>query len=313
MKLDLPISRQASTPVTIVQRISQQAMRREALWGYLMIAPSILGFGLFFYLALGSSLFISFTQWDVLTAPQWIGLDNYVQLFKDPIFLKSLANTGIYTLISVPLGMSVSLGLAVALNTNIRFRNLYRLLFFLPFLTMPVSISIVWKWLYNPTFGLFNQVLGLLGAAPVRWLSDPHMAMNSLVIMSIWMGSGYGMIIFLAGLQNIPREYYEAAQVDGANNATMFLHVTLPLLTPTILFSLITSLISAFQVFDIVYTMTKGTPLNSTRTVVYGIYEDGFHFFRMGTASAEAWILFVVILVITIIQMRMQRRWVHYQ
>lgn len=286
--------------------------RREAIWGYIMIAPLVIGFGIFFYLALAASLGISLTRWDILTPPEWVGLNNYTQLFSDPVFWQTLWNTTRYTLLSVPLGLIVSLGLALALNTRIRFRNVYRLIFFLPVLTMPVAISVVWKWIYNPDFGILNQFLNIFGVARIRWVSDVNTAMFALVIMAIWMGAGYGMIIFLAGLQNIPREFYEAAQVDGASGLQQLRFVTIPLLTPTIFFNLLTSMISAFQVFDIIYTMTKGGPLNSTRSLVYNIYDDGFHFFRMGTASATAWVLFIIILVITLVQLRVQKRWVHY-
>lgn len=286
--------------------------QREALWGYAMIAPLVVGLAFFFYLGLGASLFLSFTEWDVLTAPQWVGLDNYRTFFENPLYLKTLWNTLRFALMLVPLGMLASLGMALALNQNIRLRGLYRVLFFLPVLTMPVAIAVVWKWIYAPDFGLLNQALALFGGPRVRWLSDVNLAMFSLVLMSIWMGSGYGMVIYLAGLQNISRSYYEAAQVDGASSWQQFSNITLPLLTPTIFFSLVTSTISAFQVFDIVYVMTKGGPMDSTRTMVYTIYDDGFRYFRMGGASATAWILFAIILAITVVQLWGQRRWVHY-
>jgi len=287
--------------------------RREALWGYLMVSPMAIGLGIFFYVALGASLGISFTRWDLLTAPKWVGLDNYSYLLHDEIFRKTLKNTIKFTILNVPLGIIVSLLLALALNTRIRFRNVYRLIYFLPVLTMPVAISVVWKWLYNPDFGLLNQVLREFGVERIRWLNDPDYAIWALIFMSIWMGSGYGMVIILAGLQNIPREYYEAAQMDGAGAVRRFFHITLPLLTPTLFFILITSTISSLQVFDIVYTMTKGGPLNSTRTIVYTIYDDAFKFFRMGRATASAWVLFVIILGITIVQFRTQKRWVYYE
>jgi multiple sugar transport system permease protein len=289
------------------------AKRSEALWGYLMIAPLVLGLAIFFYVALGASALISFTKWDVLTPPQWIGTENYVKLFNSPLFWKTLANTTRYTVTSVPLGIVVSLVLAVALNSKLRFRNVYRLFFFLPVLTMPVAISVVWRWIYNPDFGLLNQILTPLGVPRLTWLSNTGLAMPALIIMSVWMSSGYGMVIFLAGLQNIPREYYEAADVDGATRWKKFLFITLPLLTPTIFFNVVTSLIGSFQVFDIIFTMTKGGPLDSTRTLVYSIYDDGFHFFRMGRAAAIGWVLFAIVLVLTIIQFRIQKRWVHYE
>ena len=286
--------------------------RREALWGYAMVAPLLIGLAIFFYLGLGASLYLSFTEWDVLTAPKWVGLDNFRRFWETPLYLKTLWNTLRFALMLVPLGMLASLGMALALNQNIRLRGFYRVLFFLPVLTMPVAIAVVWKWIYAPDFGLLNGALALFGGPRVKWLGDPAIAMPALVLMSIWMGSGYGMVIYLAGLQNISRSYYEAAQVDGASSWQQFTNITLPLLTPTIFFSLVTSTISAFQVFDIVYVMTKGGPLDSTRTLVYTIYDDGFRFFRMGMASATAWVLFAIILAITVVQLWGQRRWVHY-
>lgn len=292
-------------------RMSKRA-RQEALWGYAMIAPLVIGLAIFFYVGLFASLYLSFTEWDVLTAPEWVGLANYQRFLDNPLYLKTLWNTIRFALMLVPLGMMASLGMALALNQNIRLRGLYRVLLFLPVLTMPVAIAVVWKWIYAPDFGLINQVLALFGGPRVKWLSDVQTAMFALVLMSVWSGAGYGMIIYLAGLQNISRSYYEAAQVDGASGWQQFLNITLPLLTPTIFFSLVTSTISAFQVFDIVYVMTKGGPMDSTRTMVYTIYDDGFRFFRMGSASATAWVLFAIILVITIVQLWGQRRWVHY-
>ena len=287
--------------------------RREAMWAYLMIAPMVLGLAVFFYLALGASFFISLTKWDVLSAPEWVWFENYRTLFSDTTFRRAFWNTTYYTLLSVPIGLVVSLGLALALNTDLRFRNLYRLIFFLPVLTMPVAIGVVWNWIYNPDFGILNQVLGVFDAPRIKWLTDPSFAIPALVIMAVWQGSGYGMIIFLAGLQNIPREFYEAAQIDGATGWHRFRYVTLPLLSPTMFFVLVTSLIGAFQVFDIVFAMTAGQASDTLRTVVYLIYEEGFRFFRMGQATAVAWILFAVILAVTAVQLRMQRRWVHYE
>ena len=295
------------------QRYLLSPQWREALWGYLMIAPLVLGLAIFFYFALGASAVISLTKWDILTPMEWVGLDNYVRLFNNPVFWKTLANTLRYTLLGVPIGIMVSLALAVALNSHIRFRPFYRLFFFLPVLTMPVAISVVWRWIFNPDVGLLNQALMVFGAPRYTWLSDPALAMPALVIMSVWMSSGYGMVIFLAGLQNIPREYYEAADVDGASRWRKFRYITMPLLTPTIFFNLVTSLIGSFQVFDIIFTMTKGGPLDSTRTLVYDIYDDGFHYFSMGRAAALGWILFLIVLMVTVVQLRVQKRWVHYE
>lgn len=287
--------------------------RREALWGYLMIAPMVIGLGVFFYLALGASLFVSLSEWDILTPLRWVGLENYRELLSDTSFRRALWNTTYYTLLSVPLGLLVSLVLALALSTKVRFRNLYRLIFFLPVLTMPVAIGVVWTWIYNPDFGLLSQLLGPLGFPRIRWLTDPATAMPALVLMAVWHGSGYGMIIFLAGLQNIPREFYEAAHIDGASGPQRFRFVTLPLLSPTVFFVAVTSLISAYQVFDIVYAITAGEANDTLRTVVYLIYQEGFEFLRMGEATAIAWVLFALILLITTVQLWLQRRWVHYE
>jgi multiple sugar transport system permease protein len=285
---------------------------REALWGYAMVAPLLVGFGVFFYLALVASLLIGFTEWDVLTPPRWVGLGNYARLFHNPLFYKALWNTTRYTLMSVPVGQVISLTLALALNTRIRFRSLYRLVFFLPLLTMPVAIAVVWKWIYNPDFGLLSQLLRPLGFPRLAWLGEARWAMPALVVIALWRQSGYGMVIFLAGLQNIPCTYYEAAQVDGANRWQQFWYITLPLLTPTLFFSIVTALIDSFQVFDLVFVMTRGGPLNSTRTLVYNIYEDAFRYFHMGYATATSWVLFIIILAVTVVQWRAQRKWVHY-
>src|SRR5680860_1356241 len=265
--------------------------RREALWGYLMIAPMVIGLAVFFYLALGASLFISLSEWDILTPLRWVGLENYRELLSDTSFRRAMWNTTYYTLLSVPLGLIV----------------------FLPVLTMPVAIGVVWSWIYNPDFGLLSQLLDPLGFPRIRWLTDPTTAMPALVLMAVWHGSGFGMIIFLAGLQNIPREYYEAAHIDGASGPQRFRFVTLPLLSPTVFFVAVTSLISAYQVFDIVYAITAGQASDTLRTVVYLIYEEGFVYLRMGEATAIAWVLFALILLITAVQLWLQRRWVHYE
>ncbi len=296
-------------PGTWKRRLSRQ----EEPWGYLMIAPLMLGFGVFYYLAMAVSFLLGFTEWNVLTPPTWIGLKNYEELFHDELFLKTLWNTTRYTLLAVPITLVVSLLLALALNAQIRLRAFFRLAFFLPVLTMPVAISYVWKWVYHPTYGLLNGLLKAIGVARVNWLGNVSTAMPSVVAVAVWMAVGYQMVIFLAGLQNIPAVYYEAAHVDGASGWKRFWRITLPLLTPTVFFNFIISLIGSFQVFDIIYGLTKGGPMESTRTMVFSIWDDAFHYFRMGRASAEAWILFAIILGVTIVQIRMQGRWVYQE
>lgn len=286
--------------------------RAEARWGYVLIAPMMIGFTVFFLLALVASFGLSLTSWDVLSAPVWVGLDNYVQLFRDPEFRAALRNTAAITIPNVILRLVFSLGLALALNSNIRFRAFYRVMFFMPVLTMPVAIGTIWKWLFDPAFGPINAFLELFGLARLEWLSNPRTAVAAVVIVLLWSGVGYDMIIFLAGLQNVPREYYEAAQLDGAGSWRRFLDITLPLLTPTTFFLLVIAIISSLQVFDLIFVMTQVGTANRLPTVVYYVYEEGFSNFRMGYAITIAWALLFIILVFTLIQFRLQRRWVHY-
>ena len=291
---------------------SSRQARREALWGYLLIAPMMLGFTIFFLLALIASLVLSLTSWDVLSSPVWVGLDNYIQLFRDDEFLTALRNTAAITIPNVVFRLMFALALAMALNSGIRFRAMYRVLFFMPVLTMPVAIATIWKWLYDPTFGPVNALLGQLGFPRPEWLSSPDTAVFAVVIVLLWSGVGYDMIIFLAGLQSVPREFHEAAQLDGAGSWRRFRDITLPLLTPTTFFLMVIAIISSLQVFDLVYVMTSVGTSNRLPTVVYYVYEEGFRNFRMGYAITVAWALLAIILVFTVLQFRLQRRWVHY-
>jgi multiple sugar transport system permease protein len=284
----------------------------QARWGYLMVAPMMLGFAIFFLIALIASLYLSFTDWKVISAPNWVGLDNYVKLSRDRMFLDAVRNTAMLTVPNVVLRLLFSMLLAIALNTNIRFRAFYRMLFFMPVLTMPVAIATIWKWLFDPGFGPVNAQLGRMGLPQPEWLNQPQTAVIAVVIVLLWSGVGYDMIIFLAGLQNIPREYYEAAQLDGAGTLRQFRDITLPLLTPTTFFLSVVAIIGSLQVFDLVYVMTRVGNINRFPTVVYYIYEEGFKNFRMGYAVSMAWVLLAVILIFTLLQFRLQRRWVHY-
>ena len=286
--------------------------RSQALWGYLLVAPMMLGFTVFFLIALAASLVLSLTDWDVLTRPKWVGLDNYVRLFRDEAFLTAMQNTVGLTIPNVVLRLAIALGLALALNSQIRFRALYRTIFFMPVLTMPVAVATIWKWLYDPTFGPINYMLGQFGLPRPEWLAHPGTALIAVVIVLLWSGVGYDMIIFLAGLQSIPRDYYEAAQIDGAGSWRQFRDITLPLLTPTTFFLLVIAIIGSLQVFDLVYVMTQVGSSNRFPTIVYYVYEEGFRNFRMGYAITIAWVLLFIILVFTVLQFRLQRRWVHY-
>ena len=301
----------AATPGAGGRRVNRQA-RSEARWGYLLIAPLVIGFTIFFLIALGASLVLSFTRWDMLSSPVWVGVENYRQVLRDAEFRTALWNTVAIAVPNVVLRLAFSLALAMALNTNIRFRSFYRVLFFMPVITMPVAIATIWKWLYDPAFGPINGTLAALGLGRPEWLAEPRTAVIAVVIVLLWSGVGYDMIIFLAGLQAIPRDYYDAAEIDGAGAWQRFRDVTLPLLTPTTFFLLVIDVIASLQVFDLVYVMTRIDQTNQLPTVVYYIYEEGFRNFRMGYAITVAWVLLAIILVFTLVQFRLQRRWVHY-
>jgi multiple sugar transport system permease protein len=287
--------------------------RGQALWGYLLIAPMMLGFILFFRLALIASLVLSFTDWDVLSAPNWVGLSNYARLPDDPDFRTAMVHTAALTIPNVVLRLILSLAIALALNSQIRFRAFYRTIFFLPVLTMPVAVGTIWKWLFDPSFGPINIALGRFGLPQPEWLNHPETALIAVVIVLLWSGVGYDMVIYLAGLQGIPREYYEAAQIDGAGGWRQFRDITLPMLTPTTFFLMVVAIVGSLQVFDLVYVMTRvGSSTNRFPTIVYYIYEEGFQKFNMGYATTVAWVLLLIILVFTLLQFRLQRRWVHY-
>jgi multiple sugar transport system permease protein len=287
--------------------------RTEAIWGYILIGPTMLLLLIFSYLSLIGSFGLSFTNWEVVTPANWVGLKNYTDLLLDKIFQQAVWNSVRFVLMSLPIGQALSLTLALILNTKIHFRNFFRLIYFLPVLTMPIAIAVVWKWIYSPAYGPLAIMFKEIGLKPIVWITNVNNAMWSIAIISIWIGVGYNMVIMLAGLQNIPKEYYEAAQVDGANYWQQLFNITLPLLTPTLFFTLVTSFIGGLQMFDMAFILTLGGPMNTTRTIVYHIYEEGVRGFRIGPSAAGAWILFIMIMAITIVQFRMQKKWVHYE
>ena len=287
---------------------------RDTWWAWVFLAPTLLGLAVLSAGPILASFAISLTDWDLLSPPEFVGLGNFGSLVSDPRFLVALRNTAFYTVTSVPLGLILGLGLALALDQRIRGIAIIRTAYFLPVVTSATAISLVWLWIYSPQGGVLNNALGVFGIAPQKWVSDPVFAMPSIVIMSVWQGLGTTVIIFLAGLQGIPQEFYDAASVDGAGRWARFRSVTLPLLTPTIFFTGILAFIDAFQVFDQVYVLARpGEPTKSTITLVYFIYEAGFDHFKMGLAAAASWILFLIVAVMTILYFRSQRRWVHYQ
>lgn len=297
------------------RKVGRNAGRRaEAFWGYVMALPAIVGL---LTLALGPmalSLLLSFCNYDVLNPPRWLGLDNFrVLLTDDPLFLKSLGNTVYFTVVAVPLGTALALALAVLLNRRMWLRPLWRTALFMPSIFPVVAGAFLWFWLFNGEHGLINAGLSALGLPAVPWFTDPLWAKPAIVIMSLW-GVGTGMIIFLAALQSVPAHLYESAEIDGATPWRQFVHVTLPLISPTILFMLVINTIAALQIFTQAYVITQGEgrPLDSTLFYVLYLFRHGFHYFHMGYAAAMAWILFVVIGALAWLQFRMGRRMVNY-
>lgn len=285
--------------------------KQEAIFGYLFILPALAILAIFVIYPVISGFVISFLEWDVLSASHFVGLDNYRKLLVDTDFKTALWNTAYYAGVTVPLTILISLGLALLLNQGLIGTATYRAIYFLPVITSSVAISVVWKWIYNPDYGLLNIALYSLGLPCPDWLGSTTWAMPAIIIMSIWRGLGSNIVIFLAGLQGVPRSLYEAATIDGASRYQLFRHITLPLISPTTFFVLVMSVISSFQVFDQVMVMTQGGPGNATLVVVYHIYREAFRNFRMGYASAAAYVLFLLILILTLFQWVGRRRWVY--
>ena len=302
-----------SDSVQTKKRSRLSLRRRETLAFYLCISPWIIGFILFVLGPMLASLVISTMRWDLLKEPRFIGLENYQRLFNDdPLFWQSLRVTLKYTLLYVPTELIGGLGLAMLMNRRVRGITVYRTIYYLPSVLSGVAFVVVWMWLLHPEAGLVNAFLAIFGIDGPRWLTDPNTALYALWMMSIW-GLGRTAIIFLAGLKNVPRELYEAAAMDGAGGWRSFRNVTLPMITPTIFFNLVLSVIATFQTFTSAFVATNGGPLDSTLFFVLYIYRSAFQFFRMGYASALAWVLFVIILLLTLLVVRSARRWVYYE
>jgi multiple sugar transport system permease protein len=285
--------------------------RRNTIAFYLTISPWLVGFLAFTLLPILISLYASFTDWDLLSAPVWRGLANYERMAVDPKFWQSLKVTGLYTLAYVPLDLAGGLALALLVRPRLRGVKVFRTIYYLPEVFSGVAFVVVWMWLLNPDVGLVNQALALVGIEGPRWLLDPDWSLPALILMSFW-GWGRSMVIFLSGLIGIPDEVYEAAAIDGAGGWARFWRITLPLVSPILFFNLILSVISTFQTFTNAFVATNGGPLDSTLFLVLYIYRQAFEYRNMGYASALAWVLFVIILVFTIFLVRSQRFWVFY-
>jgi len=287
-------------------------VRREAVDGYLFISPWLIGFVVFVAGPMLGSIALAMMRWDLIGPPQWVGLDNIRWLFTNRLVRLSLWNTAFYTFLSVPLTLAVSLGTALLLNQRLRFQSWFRTAFYLPSVMPAVANAVLWFWILNPEIGLANSLLRMLGLPPLQWIYDPEQAKPTFVLMSMW-GVGNTMIVFLAGLQSIPVSLYEVAEIDGASWWQRFRNITLPMLSPVILFNLIIGIIASFQVFTNAFLLTNGGPQNATLFTVLYIYRLGFEQANMGAASALAWLLFLIILVFSLIQLRLSRSWVYYE
>ncbi len=281
-------------------------MRKTPLkYVLIFLLPSLVGFTLFNIVPILSSLVLAFSEWNLLTPIRFVGLDNFIVMFtQDTLFWPSLGRTLIYASMSIPLGIVSSLLLALAMNRSLKGITIFRVIFFIPYVSSMIAVSMVWKWLYNDQFGLINTFLSFIGLPAQNWLNDPNLVIPSLVLMDVWKGAGFGMLIYLAALQGVPEQLYEAATVDGANSMQSFFKITLPLLGPAHFYMLVTGLIGGFQVFDSVYLMTHGGPGFASRVFAYNLYQAAFRQFQMGYASAMAWFLFFIIFAVTLLQFR---------
>jgi multiple sugar transport system permease protein len=303
---------QLSAPSGSARRRSNALTRREAVIGYIFISPWLLGFIVFLVGPIIASLYLSFTQYKPGLTPVWLGLANYTRMFSDELFYHSLRVTTVYTVLSVPIGLVTALALAVLLNQGVRGLRFFRTAFYLPSLISGVAVAIVFSWFFNKQFGVVNFFLGLFGINGPNWLGDPDWTLPAFVLMSLW-GIGGTVVIFIAALQGVPAELYEAAELDGATSWRRFINITLPLISPVILFSLITGVIATFQTFAVSYIMTGGGPANASLFYLLYLYRNAFSWFEMGYASALAWFLFLIIMICTGIMLRTSDMWVHYE
>jgi multiple sugar transport system permease protein len=285
------------------------------LWALVFLGPTALGIAVFYLWPTVRTLIISFTKSGPFGGSEWVGIENYTRLFQDPELIGALRNTAIYTIIAL-IGIPLAVGIAALLNTaGLKGRSAYRTLYFIPVVTMPAAIALVWRMIYNGDYGVLNAALGAIGIDGRSWLTDPNTALIAIAVVGIWAGLGTNIVIFLAGLQGIPDTIMEAADLDGAGPVRKFFSITIPLLSPSIFFVSVISVIGALQVFDLIYMMLgRSNPaMPNTRTVVYLFYEAGFLDNDRGYAAAIAFLLLVIILILTVVQFRLQKKWVHYE
>jgi multiple sugar transport system permease protein len=288
---------------------SYVSMYNQAMWAWIFLAPGLIYFGVFLILPVLAAIYISFTRWDVLTPPVFIGLRNYVELFGNDVILRSVVNTIYYAAVTIPLTIGLGLAIAMGLNRSFAGRTFLRTIYYLPVVISVAAASLLWVWIFHSQVGLLNHLLALADLPKQGWLTSPKYAMLVIMGTGIWQSLGWSVVVFLAGLQSIPEMYYEAAKIDGASSWSLFRFVTWPLLAPTTLFVLVILIIGSLQVFGTVYIITNGGPLNSTTVIVHQVYLNGFQFLRMGYASALGMILFVIIMLISMANLRLFARY----
>ena len=286
--------------------------KHQTLWIILFLTPSLIGLLFFVVIPIIASFGLTLFQWNLLTDPVFIGLQNFKELITDHKFWSAFRHTLVFIVGYIPLVMASSIAVALVLNQKLIGRKLLRTAFYVPVVSAWVAVALLWAWIFNPKYGLINFLLGLIGITGPAWLYDPQWAMTAIIITSVWKDTGFFMLMFLSGLQNIPSSYYEAAEIDGANGVKKFWFITLPLLTPTTFFAITMALINSFQVFDQVSIMTDGGPAGATTVVVQQIVNNAFEYSRMGYASTISWVLFIFVFIATLLQMRVQNRWVNY-
>lgn len=291
--------------------VGERGLKKLA-WVLAFVSPSLIGLLAFSIIPILASLGLTFYEWDLLTPPEFVGLGNFQRLVHDHNFWAALAHTLYFIVGYIPLVMAIALGVAVILNQKLRGVTFFRAAFFTPVVSAWVAVALLWRWIFNPKFGIANYILGLVGIQGPAWLFDPQWAMPAIIITSVWKDIGFVMVMFLAGLQGISEEYYDAAAIDGAGGWQRFHYITLPLLSPTTFFALIISLINSFQVFDQVWIMTGGGPAKATSVLVEEIVKNAFDYSRMGYASTLSWVLFLLVFTVTVFQMRVQKHWVIY-
>lgn len=295
-----------------VQARSTSRRTWHEIEGHLYIAPWLIGFFVFTFVPFIYSFYLGFTQWELIGAPKWVGLANYARLLTDTKFTQSLYNTVYFSFYSVPLSLIVSFLLALLLNQEVHGRALFRTMFYIPAITPAVASALVWLWILQPQYGLLNMGLDALGIQGPNWLGTTRWIKPAIIIMSVW-GVGQSVIIFLAGLQSVPETLHEAAKVDGANALHRFWNVTIPMMTPTIFFNLVMGVIGAMQVFTPALVLTEGGPGNASLFIVLYLYLQGFRWLNLSYASVLAWVLFVIILILTLINLKLSDRWVYYE